>query len=317
MTFETMHVLKSSDDSQLILRHQEAEGVARGIVHINHGLAEHSKRYTEFAKFLSVRGYHVYAHDIRGHGHNISAHCPKSIFAMRHGADKVLSDVASINKLIKEQHPQLPIIIFGHSMGGLIAFNYALQKPNTIDALSIWNSNFSNKSERMFARFVLKVERMLKGSDVPSQFLSKSTFRNWAKIFQPSRTMFDWLTSDEDVVDDYVKDPLCGFDASVSMWLDIFQWMEQGDNTRNWTCLPKNLPISVNGGALDPSTNNSQAITDFASRLKQSGFTNVTTRIYAHSRHEILRDQERDIATFHFIQWADTVVRNYQSSQRS
>ncbi|MFK4824428.1 alpha/beta fold hydrolase [Paenochrobactrum sp. BZR 588] len=315
MSFEEIHVLSSPKESRLVLRHQQAEGIAGGIVHINHGLAEHSERYAEFAKALSRAGYHVYAQDHRGHGQNIGANRPKSMFAMRDGATKVLSDVDSVNQLIKERHPRLPVILFGHSMGGLIAFNYALQKPENINGLSIWNSNFGNQSERVFAQFMLKVERMLKGSDVPSQFLPKVTFRAWSKMIQPSRTMFDWLSSDEDGVDAYIKDPLCGFDASVSMWLDILQWMQQGDRPKNWGRLPKNLPINFNAGALDPATNFGQAISSFAARLQQTGFTNITTKIYPHSRHETLLDQERELATHDFIQWADKAVQEYQASQ--
>lgn len=312
MSFEEIHVLLRPEGSRLVLRHQQAQSTARGVIHINHGLAEHSERYTEFAKILSNAGYHVYAQDHRGHGHNIGAEHPKSMFAMRDGAAKVLNDVDCINQLIKERHPGLPVILFGHSMGGLIAFNYALQKPENINGLSIWNSNFGNKSERIFARFMLKVERMLKGSDVPSQFLPKVTFRSWAKQVQPSPctspTMFDWLSSDQTVVDAYLKDPLCGFDPSVSMWLDIFQWMEQGDRQKNWERLPKNLPIRFHAGALDPATNFGQAVTAFATRLQQLSFSDISHKIYTHSRHETLLDQEREIATQDFIQWSDRIT---------
>lgn len=321
MSFEDIHVFSCPKGDKLVVRHQAAQqaadGTIRGVVHINHGLAEHSKRYAQFAQILSRAGYHVYAQDHRGHGQNIAADRPKTMFAMRDGAAKVLSDVDSINQLIKGRHPQLPIILFGHSMGGLIAFNYALQEPSKIAALSIWNSNFGDKSERIFARFMLKVERMLKGSDVPSQFLPKVTFRAWSKVNQPSRTMFDWLSSDEESVDAYINDPLCGFDPSVAMWLDIFQWMEQGDNPKNWTGLPKKLPISFNGGALDPATGFGQAVTAFATRLQRLNFSDISHKIYAHSRHETLLDQERDIATHDFIQWADAAVQKFQASQRS
>jgi alpha-beta hydrolase superfamily lysophospholipase len=317
MSFENCIATVSSNGDTIALRSSLAHVAPRGVVHINHGLAEHSGRYSEFAKALNHSGYHVYAQDHRGHGQNIAADRPKSMFAMRDGAAKVLSDVDSVNQLIKEHHPELPIILFGHSMGGLIAFNYALQKPNNIDGLSIWNSNFGRKSDRIFARFMLKVERMLKGSDVPSQFMPKVTFRNWAKMIQTPRTMFDWLSSDENTVNAYVQDTLCGSDPSVSMWLDILQWMEQGDTERNWRSLQKQFPISFNGGALDPATNFGQAVTNFASRLQHTGFTYITTTIYPHSRHETLLDQGRNVATQDFIGWADTVTRDYQPSQRS
>ncbi|MGU3574440.1 alpha/beta fold hydrolase [Brucellaceae bacterium C25G] len=315
--FDDIALMREPDGNQLALRFSLAQGTARGVVHINHGLAEHSLRYAEFAKKLNAAGYHVYANDHRGHGQNINHNSPKTMFAMRDGAAKVLNDVNRVNQKIRQDHPDLPVILFGHSMGGLIVFNYALQHSEKIDGLSIWNSNFGQKPERVFARFILKVERMLKGSDVPSQFLPKMTFRHWAKMIKPQRTTFDWLSNDEDVVNAYIKDPLCGFDPSVSMWLDIFQWMDQGDRTQNWSSIPHNLPISFNGGAFDPATSYGQTMTDFAARLQKAGFKKVSSKIYASSRHETFLDQERDIATQDFIQWCDMIAHNYQSNQRS
>lgn len=319
MSFDDLHIFSSPDGSKIALRHQPAQNTPRGVVHINHGLAEHSKRYAQFAKNLNRAGYHVYAQDHRGHGQNIATDRPKAIFAMHDGAAKILSDVDIINQRISKHHPNLPIILFGHSMGGLIAFNYALQQSHKIHALSIWNANFGSKAERYFARLMLKIERMRKGSDVPSQILPKLTFRAWADLSaekeKTAHTMFDWLASDISVVNAYIHDPLCGFDPSVSMWLDIFCWMEQGDKAKNWHAIRKNLPINFNGGALDPATKFGRAMTDFAARLQQAAFTDVTTKIYPHSRHETLLDRERDQATNDFIRWANQVVDKLQTSQ--
>jgi hypothetical protein len=64
---------------------------------------------------------------------------------------------------------------------------------------------------------------MLKGSDVPSLILPKATFVAWGRAIKGHRTPFDWLSHDPAQVDAYIADPLCGFDASVSMWRDIFR----------------------------------------------------------------------------------------------
>ena len=51
------------------------------VVQINHGLAEHAARYARFADFLAARGFHVYAHDHRGHGATKAPDAPLGRFA--------------------------------------------------------------------------------------------------------------------------------------------------------------------------------------------------------------------------------------------
>ncbi len=59
------------------------------------------------------------------------------------------------------------------------------------------------------------------------------------------RTEFDWLSRDPAEVDKYIADPLCGFDASVSLWLDIFELTFRAPQKRHLDRLKRNLPIHL------------------------------------------------------------------------
>ncbi len=87
----------------------------------------------------------------------------------------------AMRDLAVQNHPGLPIILFGHSMGGLIALNVATAHPQSFNALTIWNSNFNPGLAGRFAQGVLYLEQMLKGSDVPSLILPKATFAAWGR----------------------------------------------------------------------------------------------------------------------------------------
>ncbi len=141
---------------------------------------------------------------------------------------KVIADVTAVTDHAKAAYPDLPIFLFGHSMGGLIALNTAVSHPRTYSGIAIWNTNFAVGAMGRLAQVVLKTERALKGSDVPSLILPKLTFETWGKSMPDSKTQADWLSRDRSEVEAYEADPLCGFDISISMWLDVFELTFRG-----------------------------------------------------------------------------------------
>ena len=218
---ETSHASPTGATLRLFVKH--ARGTGRGVIQINHGLAEHAARYARFAEIMSAIGFHVYAHDHRGHGATTAPDAPLGTFGSPDGSAKVIADVAAIHDLIAVEHPGLPVIVFGHSMGGLIALNFVLRHSARVQAAAIWNANFSAGFAGRLAQAILAYERFRLGSDMPSRMLPRLTFQAWAKQIPDRRTAFDWLSRDAAEVDKYVADPLCGWDASVSMWRDVFR----------------------------------------------------------------------------------------------
>jgi alpha-beta hydrolase superfamily lysophospholipase len=300
--------LESPTGAKLALRHMPAQGRPRGVVQINHGLAEHAARYERFATFLAARGFNVYAHDHRGHGATRAPNSIPGAFAGSGGVGNVIADVAAVHALIGERHPGLPVITFGHSMGGLVALNFAQAHPQASAAIAIWNSNFNAGMLGRAGQALLAVEAFFKGSDTPSAILPKLTFQTWAKAMKDRRTDFDWLSRDEAEVDAYITDPLCGWDATVSMWRDVFAMIYAGGRTDNLARLPKSLPIHLIGGGEDPATDKGEAVTWLASQMKKAGLTNVSSEVLSGTRHETLNDINRDDAMADFATWLDQVI---------
>ena len=295
----------SPTGADLAVRHMPAQVQARGVVQINHGLAEHAARYRRFAAFLADRGYHVYAHDHRGHG---ATRAPDSIpgaFAGKNGAAKVIADVAAIHALIAERHPGLPVATFGHSMGGLIALNFAEAHPGASQALAVWNSNFNAGVAGRAGQAFLAIEAFFKGSDTPSAMLPRLTFQAWAKAMPSPRTGFDWLSHDEAEVDLYIADELCGWDATVSLWQDLFGLIFAGGSTDRLAQLPKDMPLHLVGGDEDPATDKGEAVRWLASQMRRAGMGNVTLQILPGFRHETLNEIGRDQAMAEFADWLD------------
>lgn len=309
MSFEHQVKITSPSGATINLYTKPAAGEGRAVVQINHGLAEHAARYGRFADFLSNRGFHVYAHDHRGHGFTTAPDAPLGRFADRDGEAKVMADVACVHDVIAREHSNLPVILFGHSMGGLIALNFLTRHSDRVQAAAVWNANFTAGLAGRAALAILAWERLRLGSDVPSRLLPKLTFQAWGKAVPGHRTAFDWLSRDTMEVDKYIADPLCGFDASVSMWRDVFGFIFHGAADANFSGIRRNLPVLLVGGEKDPATNGGQAVRHLASRMQRMGFSNLVSRIYPETRHESLNELNRNIIMEDFAAWAEEATR--------
>ncbi|WP_027051061.1 alpha/beta fold hydrolase [Mesorhizobium erdmanii] len=309
MSFSQQRVVRSPTGADLNLFVRQADGKPRAVVQINHGLAEHAARYARFADFLSTRGFHVYVHDHRGHGATKAPDAPLGQFADRDGPAKVIVDVDAIHDLIAREQPNLPVILFGHSMGASVALNYLLGHSPRIHAAAIWNGNFSQGLLGQVALAILAWERMRLGSDVPSRRLPKLTFQAWGKAVPNHRTPFDWLSRDEAEVAKYIADPLCGWDASVSMWRDVVSMALNGGRDAAFAGVRRDLPVAVVGGEKDPASDYGKGITHLAGRMRKMGFSNLLSKVYADTRHESLNEVNRDVIMGDFAAWADGVLK--------
>ncbi|WP_186777599.1 alpha/beta hydrolase [Streptomyces salinarius] len=104
-------------------------GQPRYVAVLVHGYGEHSGRYEEVAGVLTGHGAAVYAPDHVGHGRSEGERVVVEDF------EDVVTDVHAVTELARAAHPGLPVVMVGHSMGGLIASRYAQRHPGELTAL--------------------------------------------------------------------------------------------------------------------------------------------------------------------------------------
>jgi len=97
-------------------------GEPRGVVVIHHGLADHSDRYAGFAARLVHAGYAVWALDMRGHGRSAG------VRVQIDRIDDLLGDLDRFVALVRSREPGRPIVLYGHSLGGLATALYAIER---------------------------------------------------------------------------------------------------------------------------------------------------------------------------------------------
>lgn len=121
-------ILTTHDGLKLFTQHWLPEN-PKAVLLIAHGYAEHSSRYPHVAEYFVVNNYAVYALDHRGHGKSEGARTDVDSFA------QYIDDLKLFLDEVKKNHPNAPMIVLGHSMGGAIALHYVLKYPNDVDLL--------------------------------------------------------------------------------------------------------------------------------------------------------------------------------------
>jgi alpha-beta hydrolase superfamily lysophospholipase len=261
----------------------------RSIIQIFHGLGEHHERYERFARIATAFGFGVVAHDHRGHGRRAD---DLGHFADSNGWQLLIDDALRVNDQISDEHAGVPVILLGHSMGSYIAQYFTMHHGDRLSALVLSGSTWPNKSLLIAGRMLAQLEAWRLGARGKSKLLNDLGFDKFNKPFEPARTPMDWLSRDENEVDAFVQDPLCGGPYSCKLWLDLLGGLSSITSDSELQRIRSDLPILLTGGGDDP-VGGDKGITRLALHYAQSGHSRVGMRIYPGGRHEMFNETNR------------------------
>ena len=298
--------LTANDRSRLYVNQWMPEGLAKAVVMLSHGMAEHSGRYARLAEALCGAGYGLYALDQRGHGRTADEGT-LGLFAEQDGWNKVVGDLASLNQHIGQQQPGVPIVLLGHSMGSYIAQAYLLHHSASLHGAILSGSNFQPVALYGAARVIARVERLRQGLRGRSALIEFLSFGSFNKAFKPTRTAFDWLSRDPAEVDTYINDPLCGFRCTNQLWIDLLGGLQQISKASNLSQIDPGLPILVMGGECDP-VSEGKRLKSLAHALREAGCQNLQLNLYPQARHEVFNETNRDEVTADVLKWLDQAL---------
>jgi len=128
---------------------------ARAVVVIAHGGAEHGGRYRHVVERLVPDGFAVYAIDHRGHGRSDGRRAQIGRMAY------VVADLDRLVSRANEEHPQLPLFLLGHSVGGLIALAYALEHADQLTGLVLSGPVAAVEAAPIHLRLIAKAASVL------------------------------------------------------------------------------------------------------------------------------------------------------------
>ncbi|MFI1917020.1 alpha/beta fold hydrolase [Nocardia sp. NPDC020380] len=251
-----------------------------GIVQIAHGMGEYAARYTPLAEKLAARGYAVYAPDHRGHGHSITG-TPGDLGP--NGWNLLVADLVTLTHRLRDKHPDLPVVLFGHSLGSFAVQQYILDHAGLVDDVIL---SGTTAVDELFTRIAAADGNLL------SLFNAR---------FQPTRTPADWISRDESQVDAYLAHPWCGFELAPENMSQLAEVATTRLTTP--TTVPTDLPLYIMSGTEDPLNDRLRLTNLLIHRYRTAGLTDITYKTYENARHELLNELNHEEVEADLIAW--------------
>ena len=283
------------------------EGEPKAVLQIVHGIAEFVERYDDFANYLTKRGFLVVAEDHMGHGQSINGEGIQGYF---HGGwFTAVEDTYQLLTDTKKEYPDVPYILFGHSMGSFMARTILCKYPDSgITAAVIcgtgWQPTFALPA---LIKVVDGICRKV-GETNPSEQLQGIIFGGYNKKVEHPRTSCDWLTRDAKIVDTYIAHPLCGFTASSGLLREMMKGIYYIQQPKNLALMRKDLPVFFIAGGDDPVGSYGKGIHQAVDAFRKAGMTDASVRIYPLCRHEILNEINKGEVYEDVAQWIESKI---------
>lgn len=278
----------------------------RGVIQLVHGMQEHIGRYDEFAQVLAHNGYIVVGHDHLGHGDTAKKEEDLGYFAKKDGWNSLAKDVHILQNKVSKEYPELPYVIFGHSMGSLVVRTYLTKYKDDLAGVILCGTS-GQKGGLLAGQILTKLIMLFKGDRYRSKLLEYLITGSFNKKFKPNRTNADWTTRDEQVVDKYQKDPKCGFNFTTNGYLNLLQGSYYLSKQKNIN-KTLNVPILLISGDKDPVGGMGKGVIRVMNMLEKSGLDKVTIRLFKDARHELLNETNKDEVYYVIFNWLNKIL---------
>lgn len=135
---------------------------------------------------------------------------------------------------------------------------------------------------------------LFKKPDGHSKLLTSLAVGPFAKSIKDRKTDLDWLSYNEENVQNYIKDPLCGVEFTVGSYRALFQFMNKMGKAKLYKDIDPELPFLLISGESDPCTGGEKGRKASYKVLQKAGYKNIEVITLEHMRHEILQEVEKE-----------------------
>lgn len=270
---------------------QDDEKAPVGVVQLAHGVAEHIGRYDGFARFLADNGFVVCGNDHLGHGKSIENDADLGyVYEGDHA--NMIRDMNTLHNIMSKRYPDVPYILFGHSMGSFLARIYTAAFGDRLSGVI-----YCGTGQLPPAVLALRdpaealMDKLAENSTAPASV--SNLFGKLTKKLLKGDNEYAWLSRNEENIRNYIADPLCGFALSSALTKELLILAVKA-SAPDWASkLPLNLPVLLISGAKDPVGMNGRGVLAVSDALVAAGIEPEVI-LYPADRHEILNEEDKD-----------------------
>lgn len=264
----------------------------KAVIQLVHGMSEYKERYLDFMEYLTSLGYIAVIHDHRGHGRSVRSKNDLG-YMYGGGADALLKDIGTVNRKLRTEFKELPLILMGHSMGSLAVRAFAASHDSCMDMLIVCGSPSYN-SARPMGVALAKAEKAVFGDRHRSWLLEAMSFGPNVYKFREDKNCTSWICSDPEVAKEYEKSELCGFTFTDDGYLTLFELMKRAYDAEHWSCTNPKMPVLFISGADDPCLIDVRHFSQAVRTMRRAGYVDVKGKLYPGMRHEILNEKDKE-----------------------
>ena len=281
--------LTSVDGYELSLAVFKAEN-PKAVIQMVHGMEEHKERYYDFCEFLAKQGFSSVVSDLRGHGSNAPL---LSHISDKHGERLLIDDQREIRKYIAEQFKDVPVYLFGHSMGTIISRVLLETEGDQYQKVAL--SGYVNPNPVAgIGAFLVSFISLFKGKKGHSKLINNMAMGPFTKAVEDRKTDLDWLSYNKENVQKYIADPLCGVEFTLGSYHTLMKLLGLMAKPKNYNKVSKEQPILLISGDADPCTGGEKGRIASKDVLTKAGYENIEVNTLEHMRHEILNETEKE-----------------------
>ncbi len=300
--------VKTTDDMELFVRRFSSDAPNGQLIHIMHGMGDHSGRYKAFSLFLAEKGYVVYAHDHRHHGKSLKEEALLGIFDASDTFDTLVDDALRVQETIAHKENTDRIITLGHSMGSIV-LRRMLQKEAPYVEKAIIMGTLPRYSKQFIygMLLVLNVSSVFKKNKERHHFMAKvlhdKTNRSFTKAGEDKNA---WISNDPEAVRRYNEDPLCGITYNKHFYATFLKGLLEVNRLEN-IARTKRVDTLFISGFEDPLNKRMKEI-DKLCLTYQNVIDHFSASVVGinGARHEVLNEKNKEDTYQKIMEWLDT-----------
>ncbi|HHZ02025.1 MAG TPA: alpha/beta hydrolase [Tissierellia bacterium] len=275
----------------------------KAILQISHGMLEHMERYDHFGNYMASKGILVVGNDHLGHGSSVTSEEDRGYLYKDWHA--LIEDMHNLMVIIREKYPGVPYFLLGHSMGSFLTRYFITVYGKEIDGAIIMGTGQQPRALIKFGLLLTHFIALFKGWKYRSKFINYLVLGENNKKFKPAKTKSDWLTRDEKIVDAYLSDNRIDFIFTLNGFNNLFRLILQMNDKSQINNISKDLPLLLVSGQNDPVGDFGKGVHKTYNMYKALGMKNISMKLYAEDRHEILNELDREQVYEDILRWIE------------